>query len=120
MGQHSVQTLRADVRRYMKELATLGLGGVRGTNRRDVFVLDVNHPGVIALSARAGGHTNFIRSEDGSLLFRDASSAFVAALDPALVRRSMMNSEKGLEFLWTQIDKPDLRSLFAAARQVAS
>jgi hypothetical protein len=120
MAEHSVQTLMADVRRHMKELAAAGLGDVGGTKLRDVFILHAAHPGAPKLSPKAGQHENFIRSENGSLLFRDASPTFIAALDPALVRRSMINSDKGLEFRWTQIDKPELRSLFAAVRQVAA
>jgi hypothetical protein len=119
MGKHSIQTLRADVRSYMKELARLGLGKVGGTKRRDVFVLDASHAGASALTAQAGKHKNFIRSEDGSLLFRDASSTFLTALDPALVRRRSLGSAKGLEFQWTQLDKPELKSLFTTVRQVA-
>lgn len=119
MGEHSVKTLRADVRGHMKRLATAGLGTVSGTGRRDVFILDPAHPGATRLSAEAGKHENFIRSEDGSLLFRDPSATFVEALEPAVRRRAMPGSEKGLEFRWTQIDKPELRSLFAVVLEVA-
>jgi hypothetical protein len=119
MGEHSVKTLRADVRGHMKRLAAAGLGTVSGTRLRDVFVLDPTHPGATRLSPEAGKHENFIRSEDGSLLFRDASAAFAEAVDPALRRRAMTGSETGLEFRWTQIDKPELRSLFAAVLKVA-
>jgi hypothetical protein len=120
MGEHSVQTLRADVRRHMKELVGVGLGTLGGTKRRDVFILDPSHPGATKLSPKAGEHENFIRSEDGSLLFRDAAPEFVTALEAGLVRRSMNGSDKGLEFRWTQIDKPELRALFAAIRTVAA
>jgi hypothetical protein len=103
----------------MKELQAAGLGTLGGTNRRDVFVLDPAHPGASKLSSKAGVHENFIRSEDGSLLFRDAAPTLVEALQPALVRRSMIASDKGLEFRWTQIDKPELRALFSAIREVS-
>jgi hypothetical protein len=84
-----------------------------------VFILDPAHPGAIRLSPEAGKHENFIRSEDGSLLFRDASDTFIEALEPAVRRRAMTQSEKGLEFRWMQIDKPELRSLFATVLKVA-
>ena len=119
MGEHSVKTLRADVRGHMKRLAAAGLGTVSGTRLRDVFILKPTHPGAIRLSPEAGKHENFIRSEDGGLLFRDASAVFVQALDPAIRQRAMASSSKGLEFRWTQIDKPELRSLFAKVLEVA-
>jgi hypothetical protein len=102
----------------MKRLAAAGLGTVSGTRLRDVFILNSAHPGASRLSPEAGKHENFIRSEDGSLLFRDASTTFVEALDSATRRRAMAGSKKGLEFRWTQIDKPELRSLFAAVLEV--
>ncbi len=114
VGEYSVKTLRADVRGHMKRLTAAGLGTVSGTRLRDVFILDPAHPGAVKLSPEAGKHENFIRSEDGSLLFRDPSSAFADALEPTLRRRATPGSEKGLEFRWTQIDKPELRALFAA------
>jgi hypothetical protein len=104
----------------MKELVAAGLGTVAGTTLRDVFILNPAHPGATKLSPKAGQHENFIRSEDGSLLFRDASAAFVDSLEPTLRRRASLSSKKGLEFLWSQIDKPELRSLFAAVREVST
>jgi hypothetical protein len=102
----------------MKRLAAAGLGKVSGTTRRDVFILDATHPGSTRLSPEAGRHENFVRSEDGSLLFRDPSPPFLEALETGLRRRAMASSTKGLEFRWTQIDKPELRSLFAAVLNV--
>ena len=119
MGEHSIRTLRADVRGHMKRLVAAGLGTVSGTKLRDVFILNPASPRSTRLSPEAGKHENFIRSEDGSLLFRDASAALVEALEPGLRRRAMAGSEKGLEFRWTQIDKPELRSLFAEVLEVA-
>jgi hypothetical protein len=119
VSEHSVQTLRADARRHMKDLANAGLGRVDRTQHRDVFILNASHAGTAKVSPQAEQHDNFIRSENGGLLFRDPSPAFVAALEQALVRRSMIGSKKGLEFRWTAIDKPDLRALFAAVCHIA-
>ena len=118
MGEHSIQTLRADIRGQLKKLEREGLGSISGTKRRDTFVLDANHPGAVALTTKAGIHENFIRSEDGGLLFRDPAPSFTEAIG-ALQRRASPDRSKGIEFLWSSIDKPEIRELFAALRRTA-
>jgi hypothetical protein len=98
----------------MKILEDVGLGRREEfSQKRDKFKLHVDDPKTERLTNTPDAKGGFIRAEEGKLLFRNASSELLTVLPKELVDRSM-NSEKGLEFRWTQIHESDIRLLFAA------
>lgn len=86
---------------------------------RDKFILHTDHPKATTLTSRPEAN-GFIRADEDTLLFRNASSELRASLPEELMNRSVLRSEKGLEFRWTQIDANDIRRLFEAVRTISA
>jgi len=60
----------------------------------------------------------FVRADENSLLFRNASPAVYDAVPRKLLKRRM-DSNKGLEFRWTALSDDDIRMLFECIRWLA-
>ena len=104
----------------MKLLEDAGLGHREVVSHlRDKFMLHVDHPKADRLTSRPEAN-GFIRADEDTLLFRDASSELRASLPEELIDQSTAHSEKGLEFRWTQIDESDVRRLFEAVRDLSA
>jgi hypothetical protein len=104
----------------MDRLERLGLGQrSRVSSSRDKFVLDPGHERAHLLTSRPDAD-GFIRADEGSLLFRDASDELRSAIPRQLVGRAMQSSSKGLEFRWTQLGPADVRLLFAIVEWLAT
>lgn len=102
----------------MKILEESGLGYCEVvSDLRDKFMLHADHPKADKLSRRPEAN-GFIRADENSLLFRDASDE-LKGLIPTHLLHSAIESGKGLEFKWTAIENADIRSLFYAARSLA-
>ena len=111
--------LRPVVWREMERLARLGLGAAeRVSPLREKFVLNPQHPRAQVLSSRPQSD-GFIRADEGSLLFRDASTRLRDLVPQELLSRAMP-PEKGLEFRWTKIDEPDIRFMIEAVIWLAT
>ena len=104
----------------MDRLEKLGLGQrSRVSSSRNKFVLDPNHERAHLLTSRPDAN-GFIRADEGSLLFRDASAELRGAIPRQLTDRAMQGSKKGLEFRWTQLGPADVRLLFAVVEWMAT
>ena len=102
----------------MHDLAHADLGVVTEKELRDTFRLDPELPTLGLLTERPK-QRNFIRSEDNSLLFRDAAPAFIDAVDEPIYMLRKVESKKGLEFLWSRLDPSVVRYLFSVVASVA-
>jgi|GEM_PF-1301371 len=105
----------------LQRLAGVGLGTpVRHSDRRDNFLLRLDHPAARRLTTHPGvsGAVRFVRADPGGLLFRAAAPPFLREL-PEGVRERAMNSRKGLEFRWGQLNDQALRALFDALLRLA-
>jgi hypothetical protein len=103
--------LRPVVWEEMRRLEALGLGTAeRRSEHRERFLLQPGHPRAPVLSTRPEAK-GFVRADEGSLLFRDASSQLRDIVPHDLATRAMP-PKKGLEFRWTQIGPSDIRLLF--------
>lgn len=112
MGDESSDFLRRLTRELMRDLASRSLGDCWEGPHRDTFTLRPNLAKSGLLVTRPG-QTNFIRSEKGSLLFRDAVPALIQEADAKYPGRRMLTSPKRLEFRWTQLTSKLIRHLFA-------
>jgi len=103
---------RGIVWQEMRRLEGLGLGTPEKVSElRDRFVLAPGHPAASKLISKSG--KGFIRADEGSLLFRNASQAFQSSISSGL-RAKAMQSEKGLEFRWTQLSNEEILALLDA------
>ena len=87
------------------------------SDQRDKFLLNPSHIAAVRLSDRPDAN-GFIRSDKGSLLFREASSMLREAV-PVAIRVRAITSNKGLEFRWTQLGPTEIDELFAAVLRIA-
>ena len=109
---------RATAWAEMAGLAAAGLGElVEVSQERRKLVLHINHPRAALLTERPTAD-EFLRADEGSLLFRDAAPALIDAIPRQLLARRM-NSAKGLEFRWTVLADDDIRLLHALVRWLA-
>ncbi len=110
--------LRSLVWGLMERLEDAGLGKREVvSDQRDKFLLDPAHPSVAHVSTRPHAD-GFIRSDRGSLLFRDANPTLVDAVAARLTARRMQSS-KGLEFRWSALDEDAIGGLFRSVEAVA-
>ena len=98
----------------MNVLAAAGLGKAKALSggHRDNFILDRGHPIAERLVAQHPAKAGFIRSDNGGLLFRYASSQLRQSLPASLSAKAMPASRKGLEFRWGRLDRSDIAVLF--------
>jgi hypothetical protein len=91
------------------------------SQNRDKFILDPENPKAMRLSFKPDAKGGFVRSDNGSLLFRKARPELGARLPEELLNRSMKRKkERGLEFGWGQINESDIKLLFAAVMGLAA
>jgi hypothetical protein len=106
---------RAIVWTEMLALQQTGLGRREiVSDQRDKFVLNSEHLVVPRLTSQPEAD-GFIRSDESSLLFRNASASLRAAV-PLPLRARAKKSKKGLEFGWGVLENADVRALFSALR----
>lgn len=109
---------RALVWEEMKKLERVGLGRVEVVSElRDKFVLNVEHAQASQLSLRPSAQ-GFIRADEDSLLFRNASESLKRMMEKDLVSLAV-NYERGIEFGWGAVDEPTLLRMFDAVAQLA-
>jgi hypothetical protein len=102
----------------LAELERQGLGRREiVSDKRDKFMVNTMHPRVTRLTTQPDAE-GFIRSDTGSLLFRNASASIRMGLPPALKAKAM-KSNKGLEFRWSDLEESDIRSLFTIIKDLA-
>lgn len=102
----------------MAQLERLGIGRREiVSDKRDKFMVNTLHPRVTKLTTQPDAE-GFIRSDTGSLLFRNASMSLKIGL-PSAAKAKAMKSTKGLEFRWPDLDESDVRTLFATVRDLA-
>jgi hypothetical protein len=73
--------------------------------------VNTTNPRVTRLTSQPDSE-GFIRSDNGSLLFRNASASVTMAVAPALKGKAV-KSTKGLEFRWPSLEEGDIRTLFS-------
>jgi hypothetical protein len=95
----------------MLRLERAGLGSRQEVSiQRDKFMLDPNHGTATLLSRRLEAN-GFIRADENTLLFRDASEALYGRL--AGVRPEIaVRSDKGFEVRWSSVDVADVERMF--------
>lgn len=118
MGVESTDSLRRLTRQLMHDVESRSLGTCLERPFRDTFTLrpDLAKNGILT---KGPAQKNFIRSEKGSLLFRNAGPTLFKAADARYPGRRMGHSTKGLEFRWTQLTSSIIRDLFALVESLA-
>lgn len=110
--------LRPVVWEEMGALEQLGLGFREHVSAgRDKFVLSATHARATALTDKVEAD-GFVRADDKSLLFRHASQELRERI-PSQIAARAMESDKGLEFRWSQLGPADLRTVFTVVRALA-
>jgi hypothetical protein len=117
VSRESRAVLRAYVRELMTRLAATGLGKAVFEEKRDRFRLNLVLTGAARLTLRPGSHS-FVRSEDGSLLFRAPTQELIEKATPIAPAALRENSVKGLEYRWSGLDRAVLDRLFAAVAEI--
>lgn len=117
IAKESTASLRAYVRELMTSLAATGLGKAVFEDKRDRFRLNLGLAGSARLSLSPGSHS-FIRSEDGSLLFRKPSQELIEKAQPLAPAARRESSAKGLEYRWSKLDRTTLDRLFAVVTEI--
>lgn len=110
---------RTRVWEEMKKLDRVGLGRAEVVSQaRDKFVLNVEHAEASQLSLRPSAN-GFIRADEHSLLFRDASELLRRMMAEDLVSLPM-NYDKGIELGWGAVDEFQILRMFDAVAQLAT
>lgn len=110
--------LRDIVRAFMSHLEKSSLGTFAPGPLRDTFRLQPELAACGRLTTRPA-QRNFIRSEDGGLLFRDAAPTFSEWIDSSTLALSKADGGKGIEFPWSRLSPETRRHLFAAVIDLA-
>lgn len=111
-------SLRAHVRARMKDLENSGLGTATFGDSRDKFQLANDLPPSNRLT-HSPQSPSFIRSENGTLLFRDPAEDFLAEASVIAEGAQKPGSAKGLEFGWRLLDTADIDRLFEIVSTIA-
>lgn len=108
---------RARVKELMARLQEQGLGLVSSTERRDRFSLARGLPAASRLTDLPYS-SSFIRSENGSLLFRAPADELRAQLTTILPSADRGEDPRRLEYRWLDLNPEVLDQMFAAVSEI--
>jgi len=113
-----VSERRARVRELMGRLQAQGLGTMSSTDRRDRFSLSPGLPASLLLTDLPDS-PSFIRSEDGSLLFRAPTGTLRERLMAIVPNEGAGSGPRRLEYRWSDLTPAVLDLMFEVISDVA-